>query len=229
MSKLAVKKEKKDLKVQKTKLQSLGKKAAGKSTLSEKSAEKLAKRAKKLLARKDAEQRVAKAPKVASAQKRAQASTKKVNVMKSTVSSKSSAMPASKIPDVFKQATLSKAMENLSQSLCREPACENIVIGAGYCRLHYIKNWQRIKRKDAILQDGRLQQYIQELTSKYSEKYLEAIRHDLMTDDTFLKVITELDLHEPEDDIGDMDAASGMEEYPLESVRGDMDGRDDEF
>ena len=95
-----------------------------------------------------------------------------------------------------------------SQAVCREPACEYITIGAGFCRLHYIKYWQRIKRKEAILKDGGLRQYIEELTSKYSEKHIEAIMSDLVSDDVFVKVISELDLHESEDELVDIDSTS---------------------
>jgi len=127
------------------------------------------------------------------------------------------------------RTSLARTSELLAQPICREPACENLVIGVGYCRLHYIKNWQRIKRKEGILNDGRLRQYIEELVSKYSEKYIEAIRHDLMTDDGFVKVITELDLHESEDEMVDIDSSSNMDEYPMEGVRADIEGRDEEF
>jgi hypothetical protein len=127
------------------------------------------------------------------------------------------------------KASTSRASHSFSQPVCREPACENIVIGCGYCRLHYIKNWQKLKRKEAILHDGRLRQYIEELVSKYTDKYIEAIRHDLMTDDVFVKVITELDLHESEDEMVDMDSSSSIDEYPMDGVRTDIEGRDDEF
>ena len=66
--------------------------------------------------------------------------------------------------------------------VCREIACEGLSTTAGYCRLHYIKNWRKIKRKEIILKEGKLNQYIEELVAKYPDKYIEAIRQDLATD-----------------------------------------------
>jgi hypothetical protein len=87
-----------------------------------------------------------------------------------------------------------------SEGVCREVACESAATTGGYCRMHYIKNWKKIKRKEIILSEGRLNQYIEELVAKYPDKYLEAIRQDLATDRDFAKVIFDLDLDEGTDD-----------------------------
>lgn len=86
------------------------------------------------------------------------------------------------------------------ESVCREVACEGLATSAGYCRLHYIKNWTKIKRKEVILREKKLNQYIEELVAKYPDKYLEAIRQDLASDKDFAKVIHDLDLDEAVDD-----------------------------
>jgi hypothetical protein len=87
-----------------------------------------------------------------------------------------------------------------AEQVCREVACEGLSTTAGYCRLHYIKNWKKIKRKELILKEGKLNQYIEELVAKYPDKYIEAIRQDLASDKDFAKVIYDLDLDEGIDD-----------------------------
>jgi hypothetical protein len=87
-----------------------------------------------------------------------------------------------------------------SESVCREVACEGLSTTGGYCRMHYIKNWKKIKRKELILKEGKLNQYIEELVAKYPDKYIEAIRQDLASDKDFAKVIYDLDLDESVDD-----------------------------
>jgi hypothetical protein len=87
-----------------------------------------------------------------------------------------------------------------AETVCREVACEGLSTTAGYCRLHYIKNWKKIKRKELILKEGKLNQYIEELVAKYPDKYIEAIRQDLASDKDFAKVIYDLDLDESVDD-----------------------------
>ena len=86
------------------------------------------------------------------------------------------------------------------EAVCREVACEGLATSNGYCRMHYIKNWKKIKRKEVILKEGKLNQYIEELVVKYPDKYIEAIRQDLANDKDFAKVIYDLDLDESVDD-----------------------------
>jgi hypothetical protein len=88
----------------------------------------------------------------------------------------------------------------VGEAVCREVACEGLATSAGYCRLHYIKNWKKIKRKELILKEGKLNQYIEELVAKYPDKYIEAIRQDLANDKDFAKVIYDLDLDESVDE-----------------------------
>jgi hypothetical protein len=90
--------------------------------------------------------------------------------------------------------------EESGDQVCREVACEGLATSGGYCRMHYIKNWKKIKRKELILKEGKLNQYIEELVAKYPDKYIEAIRQDLATDKDFAKVIYDLDLDESVDD-----------------------------
>jgi hypothetical protein len=86
------------------------------------------------------------------------------------------------------------------EQVCREVACEGLATSGGYCRMHYIKNWKKIKRKELILKEKKLNQYIEELVAKYPDKYIEAIRQDLANDKDFAKVIYDLDLDESVDD-----------------------------
>ncbi len=103
---------------------------------------------------------------------------------------------------------------------CREIACESSSTTAGYCRLHYIKNWRKIKRKEMILREKKLNQYIEELVSKYPDKYLESIRMDLADEKAFGKVIHDLELDESLDDVeGDEDSDDAI----VEGIRRDFE------
>ena len=84
--------------------------------------------------------------------------------------------------------------------VCREVACELLSTTGGYCRMHYIKNWKKIKRKEMILKERKLNHYIEELVSKYPDKYIEAIRQDLESEKDFAKVIADLEIEEGLDD-----------------------------
>ena len=112
------------------------------------------------------------------------------------------------------------------ETVCREVACEGLSTTAGYCRLHYIKNWKKIKRKELILKEKKLNQYIEELVAKYPDKYIEAIRQDLENDKDFAKVIYDLDLDESVDDF-DADAESA--DSVIDSIKRDFEDEGGDF
>jgi hypothetical protein len=90
---------------------------------------------------------------------------------------------------------------------CREPGCDLEGFLGGYCRLHYIKNWKKVKRKELILASGQLNNYVEELVNKYPDRYLEVIRQDLSSEKDWSKVVEDLELDSSIDD-----AAAGDED-----------------
>jgi hypothetical protein len=112
-----------------------------------------------------------------------------------------------------------RAARSFQDNSCREVACESLATTSGYCRLHYIKNWKKIKRKELILKEGKLNQYIEELVAKYPDKYIEAIRMDLSSDKEFSKVVSDLELDEG---VEDFDAEGESIENLIDSVRADV-------
>lgn len=110
--------------------------------------------------------------------------------------------------------------------LCREVACETLATSGGYCRLHYIKNWKKIKRKELILKEKKLNQYIEELVAKYPDKYIEAIKQDLSDEKSFSKVIYDLELDESIDDI---DVGEDSDEEIIENIKRDFEDGDTDF
>jgi len=104
---------------------------------------------------------------------------------------------------------------------CREVACENMATTGPCCRMHYIKNWRRIKNKEKILSENRLNGFIEELVSKYPEKYIEAIRADLASEKEFAKVISDLDLDESVDDF-EGEGGENVENI-IDTIRRDFD------
>jgi hypothetical protein len=111
-----------------------------------------------------------------------------------------------------------------SSEVCREVACEGLSTTAGYCRMHYVKNWKKIKRKEVILKEGKLNQYIEELVVKYPDKYIEAIRQDLASDKDFAKVIYDLDLDEGVDEF---DPEGESLEAVIDTIKRDFDDEGD--
>ncbi len=100
---------------------------------------------------------------------------------------------------------------------CRVRDCDQAAMVEAYCRYHYILFWKRIQIRRKILSDGKLQRYVEELTSRYPDKFLEIIYKDLRTEKDFLMAIQELEID---------DSASGENELEdeaqsyIEEVRG---------
>jgi len=77
---------------------------------------------------------------------------------------------------------------------CRATDCDQIGIVDGYCRYHYLYLWKKIQVRKKILADGKLDRYIEELTSRYVDKFVELLRKDLRTEKDFLAAVQELEL-----------------------------------
>lgn len=92
--------------------------------------------------------------------------------------------------------------------LCRVRDCDQVANVEGYCRYHYLLLWKKIQIRKSILQDGKLEKYVEDLTSRYPDKFLEMIKKDLKSEKEFLSAIQELEIDE--------------------SALGDVDGNDDE-
>ncbi|MGE3261226.1 MAG: hypothetical protein AB7K68_05560 [Bacteriovoracia bacterium] len=125
-----------------------------------------------------------------------------------------------------------KSAESLAAAKrrCREPGCEHDFILTGFCRMHYIKNWRKIKRKEAILASGQLNNYVEELVSKYPDKYLDVIRQDLASEKDWSKVVVDLELDSVDDDAGgDEELEGAVEGVRTGGGRGEFEDDSDSF
>ncbi len=80
--------------------------------------------------------------------------------------------------------------------LCKVRDCDQVSTVDVYCRFHYLLLWKKIQIRKHILNDGKLEKYLEDLTSRYPDKFLEVIRKDLKTEKDFLSVIQEMELDE---------------------------------
>jgi hypothetical protein len=97
---------------------------------------------------------------------------------------------------------------------CKVRDCDQIAVVDGYCRYHYLAMWKRIQQRRMILSEGKLEKYIDELTARFSDKYLEIIRKDLRSPKDFMVAIQELEIDEnqTEGDFEEDEARSFIEE-----------------
>lgn len=82
------------------------------------------------------------------------------------------------------------------RAYCRVRDCDQVSTVEAYCRYHYLLLWKRIQVRRKILADGKLEKYVEELTARYPDKFLEMIRKDLRTEKDFHAAIAELEIDE---------------------------------
>jgi hypothetical protein len=80
--------------------------------------------------------------------------------------------------------------------LCKVRDCDQVANVDAYCRYHYLLLWKKIQIRKSILVDGKLEKYLEDLTNRYPDKFLEVIKKDLKTEKDFLSVIQEMELDE---------------------------------
>ena len=112
--------------------------------------------------------------------------------------------------------------------LCRVKDCDQPSVVENYCRYHYLFFWKKIQNRKKILSEGKLEQYIEELTSRYPLKFLELIRKDLSSEPDFMSAIQELDIDEASTDVDNFEDENFMEEVRGISS-GDTERVDDEY
>lgn len=99
---------------------------------------------------------------------------------------------------------------------CRVKDCDQVATVDGYCRFHYLLLWKKIQVRKKILTDGKLERYVEELTSRYPDKFLEVIRRDLRTEKDFVSAIQEMEIDESANDSDFEDESSNF----IDEVRG---------
>lgn len=99
---------------------------------------------------------------------------------------------------------------------CRVRDCDQAATVETYCRYHYLQLWKRIQVRRKILIDGKLERYVEELTGRYPDKFLEMIRKDLRNEKDFLSAIAELEI----DDSGADNELEDEAQSFIDEVRG---------
>jgi hypothetical protein len=99
---------------------------------------------------------------------------------------------------------------------CRVKDCDQIATVDSYCRYHYLLFWKNIQSRKKILSEGKLERYIEDLTARYPDKYLELLKKDLRSEKEFMAAIQELEIDESGVDNEFEDEAQSF----LDEVRG---------
>lgn len=98
--------------------------------------------------------------------------------------------------------------------ICRVPDCDQVSQVDSYCRYHYLLFWKKIQARKKILSEGKLERYIEELTARYPDKFLDVLKKDLRNQKDFLAAIQELEIDDNHEsgDFDDEDSQNYLDE-----------------
>lgn len=134
-------------------------------------------------------------------------------------------------PDTAEDVVLTDAE---GRRYCRTKDCDRLAEVDTYCRYHYILLWKNIQIRRNILQEGKLGRYIEELTARYPDKFLEILKKDLRSEKDFLAAIQELEIDESAVEAEFDDEESQADLFEIQRVSdsgnaGDRSDSDDRF
>ncbi|MBX7149439.1 hypothetical protein K1X76_10205 [bacterium] len=70
-------------------------------------------------------------------------------------------------------------MPKKATKICKEKECKNEQTTMGYCRLHYLQNWKKIREKQKKKAVENLNKYVDHIMKRNPDSYIETIKHDL--------------------------------------------------
>lgn len=63
--------------------------------------------------------------------------------------------------------------------ICKASGCFDMATVGDHCRLHYLSNWKKLKTKEAKRQGKELEDYLQELATRFPEEFIERLRNEI--------------------------------------------------
>ena len=100
------------------------------------------------------------------------------------------------VPEVEEESEEMVLTDAEGRRFCRVRDCDQLSVVDTYCRFHYLLHWKKIQVRKKILTEGKLERYIEELTARYPDKFLDMLRKDLRSEKEFLGAIQELEIDE---------------------------------
>jgi hypothetical protein len=107
--------------------------------------------------------------------------------------------------------------------LCKESGCSNEQTTLGYCRLHYLKNWKKIRAESRRKAAKHLNKYINSIVRSDPDGGVKALRKNLRNEGAFEKSVDDLfysdSAREVMTDLGYREDLDGM----IDSIKIDED------
>lgn len=63
--------------------------------------------------------------------------------------------------------------------ICKESDCDNAATTAGFCRLHYLKNWKALQLEQKQRAAKKLNGYIESICRSHPENYVDVLKKEI--------------------------------------------------
>ncbi|TVQ80263.1 MAG: hypothetical protein EA369_02950 [Bradymonadales bacterium] len=63
--------------------------------------------------------------------------------------------------------------------ICKFAGCFDMATVGGFCRLHYLASWKKMKSKEAKKKGKDLKSYLAELSTRFPEEFMEKLKSDI--------------------------------------------------
>ncbi|MDO8494446.1 MAG: hypothetical protein Q7S68_03825 [Deltaproteobacteria bacterium] len=95
--------------------------------------------------------------------------------------------------------------------LCKEKECHNSQTTGGYCRLHYLRYWKKIKTDKQKKAAVHLNKYIEGIMRRHPDRFVEEIKKDIRSDDFDERIVTQFGPLDESDNLFDLPSSSDEE------------------
>lgn len=77
------------------------------------------------------------------------------------------------------ETTTSRGKASNRIVICKKAGCHDMATLSGFCRLHYLSSWKKLKTKEAGKRGKKLEAYLQELSTRFPEEFLEKLKAEV--------------------------------------------------
>lgn len=86
---------------------------------------------------------------------------------------------------VKKKTKKSPPKKSTQIEICIAKNCKNKAEVSDYCRLHYLKNWEKLKRKEDISGLKKLNKFIEKIVQKHPKNFKKVLKNDVKNDESW--------------------------------------------
>lgn len=107
--------------------------------------------------------------------------------------------------------------------ICKEKDCHNAQTTGGFCRLHYLKNWKKIRAEKKKKATKSLNRYVEAILKRNPDHYMDEIKKDIRSKDFEERVGEEFGPTEEDFSLFDSNTTDAEIDEIITRIKGEKD------